>query len=158
MRFHTRRFWGEVAARGDNPRIAIVSEGISDVRVGRESARTLHYYGVQAREIDDVGVTGIWRLMNRIDELREMIVVITVTGIEGTLPSVVAGLVPKVVIAVPAATGYARCRKRDRIIMAVTFLFGRVFCDWICPFGTLHQFISWLFDNRANSKRIEQNR
>ena len=97
---------GEVAARADNPRIAIVSAGTSDVRVARESARTLHYYGVQVREIYDVGVAGIWRLMDRIDELREMNVVITVAGMEGTLPSVVAGLVPGVVIAVPVATGY----------------------------------------------------
>ena len=44
--------------------------------------------------------------MDRIDELREMNVVITVAGMEGTLPSVVAGLVPGVVIAVPVATGY----------------------------------------------------
>ena len=97
---------GEVAAREDKPRIAIVSGGTSDVRVARESARTLHYYGVEAREIYDVGVAGIWRLMERIDELREMNVVITVAGMEGTLPSVVAGMVPGVVIAVPVATGY----------------------------------------------------
>lgn len=97
---------GEVAARKDNPRIAVVSGGTSDVRVARESVRTLHYYGVEVHEIYDVGVAGIWRLMDRIDELREMSVVITVAGMEGTLPSVVAGMVPGVVIAVPVATGY----------------------------------------------------
>ena len=97
---------GEVSARKDNPRVAIVSGGTSDVRVARESARTLYYYGVEVREIYDVGVAGIWRLINRIDELREMKVVITVAGMEGTLPSVVAGMVPGVVIAVPVATGY----------------------------------------------------
>jgi len=40
----------------------------------------------------------------------------------------------------------------------VTFLFGRVFCNWICPYGTLHQFVGWLFENRAMSERIGQNR
>jgi len=97
---------GKVVVREDNPRIAIVSGGTSDVRVARETARTLHYYGVEAHEIHDVGVAGIWRLLERIDELRQMDVVITVAGMEGTLPSVVAGLVPGLVIAVPVATGY----------------------------------------------------
>jgi len=97
---------GSVTAREDEPRIAIVSGGSSDVRVARETARTLHYYGVGVREIYDVGVAGLWRLLERIDELRDMSVVITVAGMEGTLPSVVAGLVPGLVIAVPVATGY----------------------------------------------------
>ena len=44
------------------------------------------------------------------------------------------------------------------LIVALTFLFGRVFCNWMCPYGTLHQFIGWLFDNRAGAQRIEQNR
>lgn len=97
---------GSVATREDKPRVAIVSGGSSDVSVAREAARTLHYYGVGVREIYDVGVAGLWRLLERIDELREMSVVITVAGMEGTLPSVVAGLVPGLVIAVPVATGY----------------------------------------------------
>lgn len=97
---------GGVTPREDAPRIAIVSGGTSDVRVARETARTLHYYGLGVREIYDVGVAGLWRLLEHIDELRNMSVVITVAGMEGTLPSVVAGLVPGLVIAVPVATGY----------------------------------------------------
>jgi NCAIR mutase (PurE)-related protein len=93
--------------RDDTPeRVAIVSAGTSDVGVAREAARTLHYYGVGTREMYDVGVAGLWRLLERVEELRDMQVVITVAGMEGTLPSVVAGLVPGVVIAVPVATGY----------------------------------------------------
>jgi NCAIR mutase (PurE)-related protein len=87
-------------------RVAIVSAGTSDVGVAREAARTLQYYGIGTREIHDVGVAGLWRLLQRIDELRRMQVVITVAGMEGTLPTVVAGLVPGVVIAVPGSTGY----------------------------------------------------
>ena len=90
----------------DVPRVAIVSGGSSDVRVAREAARTLQYYRVGVREIYDVGVAGLWRLLECIEELRDMNVVITVAGMEGTLPSVVAGLVPGLVIAVPVATGY----------------------------------------------------
>jgi len=102
----------QTAILGNSPesegdaRVAIVSAGSSDVRVAREAARTLHYYGISVREIYDVGVAGLWRLLERVDELRTMQVVITVAGMEGTLPSVVAGLVPGVVIAVPVSTGY----------------------------------------------------
>ena len=95
------------APREENPeRVAIVSAGTSDVGVAREAARTLRYYGIGTREIHDVGVAGLWRLLERVDELRRMQVVITVAGMEGTLPTVVAGLVPGVVIAVPGSTGY----------------------------------------------------
>jgi len=97
---------GRMPVPDDAPRVAIVSGGSSDVRVAREAARTLQYYRVGVREIYDVGVAGLWRLLERVEELRDMDVVITVAGMEGTLPSVVAGLVPGVVIAVPASTGY----------------------------------------------------
>jgi len=97
---------GDVTVRKDKLRVAIVSGGSSDVRVARETARTLFYYGVDVREIYDVGVAGLWRLLEHIEELRDMSIVITVAGMEGTLPGVVAGLVPGLVIAVPVATGY----------------------------------------------------
>jgi NCAIR mutase (PurE)-related protein len=97
---------GRVAQPEGAPRVAIVSGGSSDVQVAREAARTLQYYRHGVREIYDVGVAGLWRLLEHVDELREMQIVITVAGMEGTLPSVVAGLVPGLVIAVPVATGY----------------------------------------------------
>jgi len=97
---------GRVPIPEDAPRVAIVSAGSSDVRVAREAARTLQYYRVGVHEIYDVGVAGLWRLLDRVEELRDMGIVITVAGMEGTLPSVVAGLVPGLVIAVPVATGY----------------------------------------------------
>lgn len=97
---------GQVPSPEDRPRVAIVSGGSSDVQVAREAARTLQYYRLGVREIYDVGVAGLWRLLEHVDELRDMSIVITVAGMEGTLPSVVAGLVPGLVIAVPVATGY----------------------------------------------------
>ncbi len=97
---------GSVTVSEGPPSVAIVSGGSSDVGVAREAARTLQYYRIGVREIYDVGVAGLWRLMERVEELRDMKIVITVAGMEGTLPSVVAGLVPGLVIAVPAATGY----------------------------------------------------
>jgi polyferredoxin len=44
------------------------------------------------------------------------------------------------------------------VILIPTLLLGRFFCNWICPYGTLHQFIGWLFDNRSVKERIESNR
>ena len=63
-------FFGSVAAVVGAPRVAIVSAGTSDLPVSREAARTLAYYGHAAVEISDVGVAGLWRLMERIDEIR----------------------------------------------------------------------------------------
>lgn len=97
---------GKILPKVTPERVAIVSAGTSDVKVAREAARTLQYYRIGTREIHDVGVAGLWRLLERIDELRRMQVIITVAGMEGSLPTVVAGLVPSVVIAVPGSTGY----------------------------------------------------
>jgi len=57
------------------------------------------------------------------------------------------------------ATGYVyKFLGWGLLVIAITFLFGRVFCNWMCPFGTLHQFVGWLFNVKSNSGRIEQNR
>ncbi len=88
------------------PRIALVSAGTSDSAVAAEAVRTLRYYGEACHEIHDVGVAGIWRLLERIEEIRPLPIVIAVAGMDAALPSVVAGLVPGVVIAVPVSTGY----------------------------------------------------
>ena len=87
-------------------RVAIVTGGSSDMSVGREAARTLEYYGQGSLHIPDVGVAGIWRLLERVEEIRPMRVVIAVAGMEGALPSVLGGLVPGVVIALPTSVGY----------------------------------------------------
>ena len=66
---------------------------------------------------------------------------------------------PLVMLSTVLATGFVyKLLGWGLIIIAITFLFGRVFCNWICPYGTLHQFIGWLFDNRSGSRRIAQNR
>jgi polyferredoxin len=66
---------------------------------------------------------------------------------------------PLVMLSTVLATGYVyKLIGWGLIIVAITFLFGRVFCNWICPYGTLHQFIGWLFDNRPGTQRIEKNR
>lgn len=91
-------------ARSD--RVAIVSAGTSDKPVVEEAARTLIFYGEQARVIDDVGVAGLWRILRHAESLAQFKVVIVVAGMDGALPSVVGGLTPAAVIAVPSSTGY----------------------------------------------------
>jgi NCAIR mutase (PurE)-related protein len=88
------------------PRVAVIAAGTSDVYVSREAARTLRYYGQANVEITDVGVAGLWRLLERIDEIRRMPVVIAVAGMDAALPTVVGGLVSSVVIGVPTSVGY----------------------------------------------------
>ena len=98
--------FGTVAAPAGAARVAIVSAGTSDQPVSREASRTLAYHGHAAAEIGDVGVAGLWRLMERIDEIRAFPIVIVAAGMDAALPSVVGGLVPGLVIAVPTSTGY----------------------------------------------------
>ena len=98
--------FGTVAAPAGEARVAIVSAGTSDQPVSREAARTLAYHGHAAVEIGDVGVAGLWRLLARIDEIRTFPIVIVAAGMDAALPSVLGGLVPGLVIAVPTSTGY----------------------------------------------------
>ncbi|TCT02307.1 nickel pincer cofactor biosynthesis protein LarB [Paralcaligenes ureilyticus] len=86
--------------------IAIVTAGTSDIPVSREAARTLEYSGHTSNSFADVGVAGLWRLLERIDEIRKYPVIIVVAGMDGALPSVLCGLVSSLVIAVPTSVGY----------------------------------------------------
>ncbi len=86
--------------------VAIVSAGTADAPVAREAARALRHGGVEPTAIADVGVAGLWRLMERIEEIQRHPVVIVVAGMDAALASVVGGLVPGAVIAVPTSTGY----------------------------------------------------
>ena len=90
----------------ETPRAAIVCAGSSDLGASREAARTLEYYGHPSSLIADVGVAGLWRLLERVDDIRDKDVVIVAAGMDGALPSVVGGLVPGVVIALPTSVGY----------------------------------------------------
>jgi len=87
--------------------VGILAAGTSDMPVALEAQRTLAFHGHNATVIADVGVAGLWRLVERREELAGFRVVIAVAGMEGALFSVVAGLVSAPVIAVPtSAAGY----------------------------------------------------
>jgi len=86
--------------------IGIVGAGTSDMPAALEARRTLAFHGVAAPLIGDVGVAGLWRLLDRVEEIARWRIVIVVAGMEGALFSVVAGQVPGLVIAVPTSVGY----------------------------------------------------
>lgn len=88
------------------PLVGIVTAGSSDVPVAREALRTLTYCGVPALPVFDVGVAGLWRLMERIEELRRLPVLIVAAGMDAALPSVIGGLYGGLIIAVPTSVGY----------------------------------------------------
>lgn len=92
------------------PGIGIVTAGTSDLAVAREAAATLVFAGYAAPIIADVGVAGLWRLLDRLEELRGFRALIAVAGMEGALFSVLAGLVAAPVIAVPSSNGYGVAR------------------------------------------------
>jgi pyridinium-3,5-biscarboxylic acid mononucleotide synthase len=99
-------FYDAPHALDGEPHCAVIAAGTSDIFVSREAARTLRYYGVPHLEINDVGVAGLWRLMERLEEIRRMKVVIAVAGMDAALPTVLGGLIPGAIVAVPTSVGY----------------------------------------------------
>ena len=86
--------------------VAVVCAGTSDVPVAEEAAVTAEIMGNRVERIADVGVSGLHRILARLETIQLANVIVVVAGMEGALPSVVAGLVSKPVIAVPTSVGY----------------------------------------------------
>jgi NCAIR mutase (PurE)-related protein len=86
--------------------ILVISAGTSDVPVAEEAAVTCATLGNRVRRVYDVGVAGLHRLLQHVDAIRDATAIIVVAGMEGALPSVVAGLAPCPVIGVPTSVGY----------------------------------------------------
>lgn len=86
--------------------ILVLSAGTSDIPVAEEAAVTAETLGNSVQRLFDVGVAGIHRLLSQKDKIDEATVLIVVAGMDGALPSVVAGLTDKPVIAVPTSIGY----------------------------------------------------
>ena len=87
-------------------KVAVVCAGTSDIPVAEEALVTAETMGNRVQPLYDVGVAGIHRLLSKSRLLREARVIVCVAGMEGALPSVVAGLVGVPVIAVPSSVGY----------------------------------------------------
>ena len=86
--------------------VAVCTGGTGDLPVAEEAADTLAFFGVRVARFPDIGVAGLHRLLAAIGEIRRADAVIAVAGMEGALASVLAGLVPAPVVAVPTSVGY----------------------------------------------------
>ena len=86
--------------------VAVVCAGTSDLPVAEEAAVTLEVFGNRVEKFFDVGVAGIHRLLAVRDQIEACNAVVVVAGMEGALPSAIAGLVSKPVLAVPTSVGY----------------------------------------------------
>lgn len=87
-------------------KIAVCTAGTADIPVAEEAAQTAEYFGANVERIYDVGVSGIHRLLSRLEVIQEANCVVAVAGMEGALASVLGGLVSNPVIAVPTSVGY----------------------------------------------------
>lgn len=87
-------------------RVLVVAAGTSDAPVAEEAAHTARYLGARVELRADVGIAGLHRLASVLPDLRAAHVVVAVAGMEGALPSVLAGLTPALVIGVPTSVGF----------------------------------------------------
>lgn len=99
--------WADGRAEGARyDGVVVVCAGTADLPVADEAALTAEMMGCKVGRVNDVGIAGIHRLLNRRDELEDATVIVVVAGMDGALPAAVAGLVSAPVIAVPTSTGY----------------------------------------------------
>lgn len=95
-----------IPAGGGRGCVVLVTAGTSDLPVAEEARLCLEYFGHQVRTVYDAGVAGLHRILAHCELLQQAAVLIVVAGMEGALPSVVAGMTPAPVIAVPSSVGY----------------------------------------------------
>jgi hypothetical protein len=110
LQFHgTARCLTQGAPASPQPKrgkAVILSGGTSDLPVAAEAELALRWHGIKAELLVDVGVAGLHRLLGELERLREARVLIACAGMEGALPTVLAGLMPQPVIGVPVSVGY----------------------------------------------------
>ena len=90
----------------EGPLAAVISAGTSDQGVAEEAHGTLEAMGCRADLVQDIGIAGLHRMLDHLELLRAADVIVVVAGMDGALPSAVAGLVSTPVVAVPTSTGY----------------------------------------------------
>jgi hypothetical protein len=87
-------------------KVAIIAGGSSDLAVTIEAQLALEIYGINCQSFIDVGVAGLHRLMSQLGEINKYDVLIVCAGMEGALATIVGGLLPQPIIAVPVSVGY----------------------------------------------------
>ena len=111
-------FNAPLAQRGPG-RVAVVSAGTCDGPTAWEASRTLTYLGVAHTLYEDSGVAGLWRLTSRLDEINAHQAVIVVAGMDAALASVLGGLTPLPVFAVPTPVGYGVAQGGETALRAM---------------------------------------
>jgi hypothetical protein len=86
--------------------VIILTGGTSDVGVASEAEIALNLHGIKTKLLIDVGVAGLHRLLDRLEEIKLAKIVIACAGMEGALPTVLAGLIPQPIIGIPVSVGY----------------------------------------------------
>lgn len=97
---------GDPVATPQKWSVGVLCAGTADLPVAEETAVCLESFGRTVDRINDIGVAGLHRLLGEVERVRSHGVLVVVAGMEGALPSVVAGLVERPVIAVPTSVGY----------------------------------------------------
>ena len=100
-------------------KIVIMTAGTSDIPVAEEAFVTCEMLGNDVERIYDVGVAGLHRLFGEMEKIKKARLIIAVAGMEGALPSVVAGLVKVPIIAVPTSIGYGACFQGISALLAM---------------------------------------
>ena len=113
----TTLLWRPAAERPG--RVIVVTAGTADLPVAQECVTTLAAYGIRGQLIADCGVAGVHRLLATYDELADADVVVVVAGMEGALASVVGGLTPAPVVAVPTSVGYGAALEGVTALLAM---------------------------------------
>jgi len=99
-------WWPAEVPEASGGLVVVVAAGTSDLPVAREAACVARFHGRRVELVVDVGVAGLHRVLARVELLREASCVVVVAGMDGALPSVVAGLIAAPVVAVPTSVGY----------------------------------------------------
>lgn len=102
----SRTAYGDALPPRSGARVALVSAGTADGFVLWEAARTLEYLGIPHTVFEDSGVAGLWRLSSRLEDINAHQVLIVVAGLDAALASVLGGLTPRPMFAVPTSVGY----------------------------------------------------
>ena len=97
---------GPLPEKTGRGKIVVATGGTSDIPVAEEAAKTAEVYGNEVIRLFDVGVAGLHRLLNHMDDIMSARVIIAIAGMEGALASVIGGLADCPVIAVPTSVGY----------------------------------------------------
>lgn len=89
-----------------NKYVLVITAGTSDIQAAEEAVETLKFLGIRSERLFDVGVAGIHRVLDNMDNILNASLVIVAAGMDGVLPSVIGGLIDKTVIALPTSVGY----------------------------------------------------